>query len=480
MGTNGTLTHRLKLELSSDNITWVEYEMRYFDFTLASIAKTTGVFKNTRDHQFLSSFNNDINKTGVYSNHMNWPGMFLLYNPAWDTEENIQNDGLLLGVSSMNSNNTLSGSNVITLANSPNVIAGSPAISMTANGLLPLVADAFGSGKNAILTRWGANNTGMFSTTNTITLGGVADGTSVEFTIYFLGRNALMTNATEVGLFSFGLPTATSRSVNYHAEFTRYTSDTYGAITTPGALSRVFGGNEFQWIGLIGNRDINTYPKYQTSFEVWCITKYYGLNTVEVYLNNQLVTTTLASPWSTNTTTWAKRASGYWQLGDGSSIADRGNGSGTGTYIGAFQVYNKYHPYSARCGVLRSLMKTFYIPTQSIRGITATTLTGITLNTKTAPFTITIDDYPHRNVQSLNDFYVFFAPQGSIPTSINILENNVTSIDASVNFDVKLTCTAMTRSSGAQVLCLAISMPGASNTDPATKILTFVGNTFTP
>jgi hypothetical protein len=288
-----------------------------------------------------------------------------------------------------------------------------------------------------------------------------------------------MTNATEVGLFSFGLPTPTSRSTSYHAEFTRYPSDTYGAITTPGALSRVFGGNEFQWIGHIGNRDINTYPKYQNTFEVWCITKYYGLDTAEVYLNNQLLTTTSASTWSNNLTTWAKRASGYWQVGDGSSIMDRGNGSGTGTYIGAFQVYNKYHHYSFRCTILRSLMSTFYIPTTSTLGITATTLSSITVNTKTAPFTITIEDYPHRNVQSLSDFYVFFAPQGSIPTSINILENNVTSMDTSVNFDVKLTCTAITRSSGTQVLCLAISSPGSSNTDSATKILTYIGGTFT-
>jgi hypothetical protein len=84
------------------------------------------------------------------------------------------------------------------------------------------------------------------------------------------------------------------------------------------------------------------------------------------------------------------------------------------------------------------------------------------------------------NVQSLNDFYVFFAPQGSIPTSINILENNVTLIDAFVNFDVKFNMHAMARISGTYVLCLAISSPGASNTAPATKILTFVGQTFTP
>jgi hypothetical protein len=41
-------------------------------------------------------------------------------------------------------------------------------------------------------------------------------------------------------------------------------------------------------------------------------------------------------------------------------------------------------------------------------------------------------------------------------TSINILENNVTLIDTSVDYVVKLTCKALTRNTGTQVLCLAI------------------------
>jgi hypothetical protein len=55
-------------------------------------------------------------------------------------------------------------------------------------------------------------------------------------------------------------------------------------------------------------------------------------------------------------------------------------------------------------------MNTIYIPpTTGSNGIIATTLSGgITVNTYTSLFTITI------KVQSLKDFYVFFAPSGSI------------------------------------------------------------------
>ena len=233
------------------------------------------------------------------------------------------------------------------------------------------------------------------------------------------------------------------------------------------------------WIGSIGTRDLNTYPKYPNTFEVWCITKLKGVDTPEIYLNNQLLSTSNAVSWSNNITTWAKRASGYWQLGDGATIIARDNGLGQGTYIGAFQVYNKYHSYINRRGVFRSLMNTFYIPPPA-NSIIATTLSGnITANTRTATFTITIDDYPHRNVQSLNDFYVFFAPQYLIPTSINIFENNVTLIDVSVNNFVKLTCTAFTRILGTHVLCLAISSPGSADLAPTTQILTYNIGTFT-
>ena len=257
--------------------------------------------------------------------------------------------------------------------------------------------------------------------------------------------------------------------------------DTYGSTTTPGAQSAVIGGSSGSWLGSIGNRDANTYPKYQNTFEVWCITKVAGTDSAEVYLNNTLLTTTSAPLWSTNSTTWAKRASGFWQLGDGATSIDRGSLSSTGTYIGAFQVYNKYHNYSARCGILRSLMTTFYIqPTAASGGITATSLTGgISQNTRTSSFTISIADYPHRNVQSLKDYYVFFATSGAIPTSINIMENNVTAVDTSVAGTVTLICTAVPSNTGTQVLCLAIATPGSSNTTPATKILTFVGGTFT-
>jgi hypothetical protein len=350
---------------------------------------------------------------------------------------------------------------------------------MTANGSLQLVSNVFGSGKNGILTRWGTNSTGMFSTTQPITLGGTTDGSGIEFTIYFLGKNAQINNTTSVGLFSFGLATPTLRGTNYHAEFTRYAADTVGAIITPGALTYVTGGNEPFWIGTIGTRDLNTYPKYQNTFEVWCITKLKGVDTPEIYLNNQLLSTSNIVSWNNNITTWAKRASGYWQLGDGATMLARDNGLGQGTYIGAFQVYNKYHSYESRRAVFRSLMSTFYIPTTA-NNIIDTTFSGtITANTRTSTFTITINDYPHSNVQSLSDFYVFFAPQYLIPTSINIFENNVTLIDISVNNFLKLTCTAFTRNYGTQVLCLAISSPGSANIDPTTKILTYNIGTFT-
>jgi hypothetical protein len=321
----------------------------------------------------------------------------------------------------------------------------------------------------------------MFSTTTALTLGGSSDGAGVEFAIYFLGRGGLLGNTSEVGLFSFGLPTSTSRAVNYQAELSRNAMDTYGSTATPGARSIVIGGAELYWLGLIGNRDTNTYPRYQNTFEVWCITKLAGTDSAEVYLNNTLLTTTSAPSWNNNSSSWGKRASGFWQLGDGSASIDRGDASSTGTYIGAFQVYNKYHNYSARCGILRSLMTTFYTPpTAASGGITATSLTGgISQNTRTSSFTISIADYPHRNVQSLKDYYVFFATSGAIPTSINIMENNVTAIDTSVAGTVTLTCTAVPSNTGTQVLCLAIASPGSSNTTPATKILTFVGGTFT-
>ena len=157
MGTGGTTTHRLKLELSADNSTWVEHEMRFYD--------SSNVLRNTRDNQFIASTATDANKTGTYNCASGENGIFLIYNPAWDTEDNLGNDGLLLGVSSMNSNNTVSGSNVTVLANSSNAYILAPTVTMTANGTLPLVTDAFGAGKNAILTRWGAGSTGMFSTT---------------------------------------------------------------------------------------------------------------------------------------------------------------------------------------------------------------------------------------------------------------------------------------------------------------------------
>jgi hypothetical protein len=480
MGTNSSTAHRLKLELSSDSKTWYEHEMRYYD--------STGAIRNTRDHQFLSSFNNDANNTGVY-NYLSGgaPGVFLLYNPLWDTEENIGNDSLLLSVSSMNPNNTVSSSDVITLANSSFISVTAPTVTMTANGSLTLVPNAFGSGKNAILTRWG-NGNGMFSTSTTLTLGGSADGTGVEFTIYFLGRGATTNNASEVGLFCFGLPTATSRNVNYQAEFTRKQMDTIGSIITPGAQTYVIGGNETNWLGVIGNRDASTYPTDATSFEVWCITKAPGVNGVEVYLNNNLLTITSQPSWSTNATTWAKRASGYWQLGDGATSSDRGDpATSTGTYIGAFQVYNKYHTYSNRCGILRSLMDTFYIqPTARTNGITATTLSSITQFTRTTSFTITIADYPHRNVQSLEDFYVFFARSNEIPTSISIIENNVTAINTSIPGVITLTCTALCNMPDTVVLCLAIAKPGAAKTTSTNVILTYnstfnstkVSNTF--
>jgi hypothetical protein len=59
------------------------------------------------------------------------------------------------------------------------------------------------------------------------------------------------------------------------------------------------------------------------------------------------------------------------------------------------------------------------------------------------------------------------------------MENNVTAVDTSVAGIVTLTCTAVPSNTGTQVLCLAIASPGSSNTTPATKILTFVGGTFT-
>jgi hypothetical protein len=353
MGTGSTTTHRLKLELSTDNITWVEHEMRYYD--------SSNTLRNTRDDQFILSFNSgDANKIGTYNCATGDDGIFLIYNPAWDTEENLSNDGLLLGVSSINSNNIISGSNVTTLANSTNIYTLAPTVTMTANGTLSLVANAFGPGKKGILTRWVAGNTGMFSTTTSLTLGGSSDGAGVEFTIYFLGRGATVNNSSAVGLFSFGLSTATARNANYQAELTRNLVDVINSTATPGALSTVIGGTT--WLGQIGNRDATTYPTDQYTFEVWCVTKMPGVDSAQVYLNNQLLSTISPPLWSSNSATWAKRASGYWQLGDGATSADRTSGTSTGTYIGAFQVYNKYHNYSARCGILRSLMTTFYIP----------------------------------------------------------------------------------------------------------------------
>jgi hypothetical protein len=447
--------------------------MRYYD--------SSNVLRNTRDDQFIASTAADTNKTGTYNCASGEPGIFLLYNPSWDTEENLGNDALLLGVSSMNPNNTVSGSNVTVLANSTNTYTLAPTVTMTANGTLQLVTNAFGSGKNAISTRFGASSTGMFSTTTSLTLGGSSDGAGVEFTIYFLGRGATFGNTSEVGLFSFGLPTATSRAVNYQAELTRYQVDSVGSVLVPGARSLVIG-SAVSWLGQIGTRDANMYPKYQNTFEVWCVTKVAGTDSAEVYLNNQLLTTTSAPLWSENSITWAKRASGFWQLGDGATSVDRTSGTSTGTHVGAFQVYNKYHNYSARCGILRSLMNTFYIPpTASSGGITSTTLGGsITQNTRTSSFTISIADYPHRNVQSLKDYYVFFATSDAIPTNINIIENNVTAINTSISGTVTLTCTAVPIYTGTQALCLAIASPGSSNTTPATKILTYVGGTFTP
>jgi hypothetical protein len=118
-------------------------------------------------------------------------------------------------------------------------------------------------------------------------------------------------------------------------------------------------------------------------------------------------------------------------------------------------------------------MKTFYIPpTARVGGIKSSTVaSSITQNTRTAPFTITIDDYSHRNAQSLKDFYVFFAPISGIPSSINIKENNVTAIDASVNGSVTLTCTGIPINTGNVVVCLAIASPGSANTSSTTTIL---------
>jgi hypothetical protein len=67
---------------------------------------------------------------------------------------------------------------------------------------------------------------------------------------------------------------------------------------------------------------------------------------------------------------------------------------------------------------------------------------------------------------------MYFSHHLDQSTSINILENNVTLIDTSVDYVVKLTCKALTRNTGTQVLCLAIS-------SPTTKILTYIGKTFT-
>ena len=371
----------------------------------------------------------------------------------------------------MNPNNTLSGQNVTKLANSTNINSRAPVVSMTANGSLQLSVNAFGTGKSGILTRWGSNSTGMFSSTEALTFGQGVGGYC--FTIYFLGRNATMDNSTEVGYFSFGLPTPLARGVNYQAEFTRVPVDGYGSSIIPGALSRGIGGTGLYWIGQMGTRNAETYPKYQDTFEVWCITKSNG-DTIEVYLNNTLVSLSSTTTFSANWNTWGQQGTGYWQLGDGATTLDRGNGVGSGTYIGAFQFYNKYHNYSARCGILRSLMSTFYIPpTARVGGIKSSTVpSNISRNVRTGTFTITIDDYPHRNVQSLKDFYVFFATPGSIPSSINIIENNVTAIDTSVPGDVTLTCTAVSESLiGGLELCLAIATPGSSNTTPTTTIL---------
>ena len=902
--------------------------MRFYD--------SSNELRNTRDDPFLASTAADANKTGTYNCATGEAGIFLMYNPAWDTDENLGNDGLLLGVSSMNPYNATSGSNVVTLANAPGTYTLAPTVTMTANGALPLVKDAFGPGKNGIATRWGASGTGMFSTTTSLTFGGSSDGAGVEFSIYFLGRGATLGNTSEVGLFSFGLPTATSRATQNQAELSRYPVDAFGSILTPGACSNVpklrpivtsgigllldagdavsypgtgttwtdkSGGNyhgtltngpgyiarpgaivfdgtndsvvgtatgslfngahtiscwfyrtataswsdlvashvtaggcsilrfldtvntvgthnagsnsgkvgvdlgndhlnqwiyatvvfssasiggtvnvyaykagvlltatgtmdwnlaasgqytvgkcssgnyhtgmiahiavynraltreeveqnynalkgrytsglgllldagdaisypgtgtnwtdiggggnsgiltngptysrayggyiEFDgvndyvtgtipsatfagahtiscwfyrrvaaswngvfsnsvgvgsgsmltftrnssvigtfqlnvngdllaasidlgadhvnqwiyvtivyagatsgsavtmyaykngallsssgrlywslattssywigrndtnssfngyiphvavynraltaaevdqnynalkgryttsggqlltgnvtdldttWLGLVGTRDSNTYPKYQNTFEVWCVTKAAGADSAEVYLNNQRLSTSSAPRWSTNASRWATRAAGFWQVGDGSTSVDRGGASSAGTHVGAFQVYNKYHGYSSRCGIVRSLMATFYIPPAAAGGgVTATSLTGgITQNVRTPAFTISIADYPHRNVQSLQDYYVFFAPSGTIPTSTRIMENNVTAIDTSVAGTVTLTCTAVPSSTGAQVLCLGIASPGSSNTTATPIIMTHVGRTFT-
>ena len=195
-----------------------------------------------------------------------------------------------------------------------------------------------------------SNAYGCMTTSASILFGGAAD-TSLQFSIYILGRPN--SNSAQAQYLGGGFSDTAGNSLNGHLSiFSRGPSGNIANNTQNTTEMWKPGGN--------GQQGPFPYPN-ANGFEIWCLCKNAGYIGTEVYRNNATLASTGADYISQRNIAGPSpyELSAFWRIGGGASYYANGS-----SYIGAFYVYNTYHDSTMR-GKIQSMLETSFGMTAS-------------------------------------------------------------------------------------------------------------------
>ena len=195
-----------------------------------------------------------------------------------------------------------------------------------------------------------SNASGCMTTSASILFGGAAD-TSLQFSIYILGRPN--SNSAQAQYLGGGFSDTAGNSLNGHLSiFSRIPNGNIANNTQNTTEMWKPGGN--------GQQGPFPYPN-ANGFEIWCLCKNAGYIGTEVYRNNATLASTGADYISQRNIAGPSpyELSAFWRIGGGASYYANGS-----SYIGAFYVYNTYHDSTMR-GKIQSMLETSFGMTAS-------------------------------------------------------------------------------------------------------------------